>query len=250
MIVIFGGRPATGKSACMRTILDKYRTDGKDFSKDVGIFAVEKNRPPFRDDGKLMILKDAGYDVIMKVLKNPTLNCYVIDDSQFLMTHELFARCHENGYGKFTDMAKHFYDLLNWINHNVPEDVIVYFLHHADINENGLMGLTCCGKMLGEKYPIESVVNVILQSEVNQSGFFLRTKNRGTDIARAPMGMFEDELIPNDLMLVDSIIREYYGLKPITDHPTKQPAPTASNQTVKVTTAPTLPNKPADKKPA
>lgn len=64
------------------------------------------------------------------------------------------------------------------------------------------------------------------------------------------MGMFEDELIPNDLMLVDSIIREYYGLKPITDHPTKQPAPTASNQTVKVTTAPTLPNKPADKKPA
>jgi len=247
MNIFIGGRPSTGKTTSIRTVLPKYRNDGKDFSKDVGIFAVEKNRPPFRDDGKLMIIKDANYDLIMKVLKNPTLNCYVIDDSQFLMTHELFNRCHENGYGKFTDMAKHFYDLLNWINHNVPDYVNVFFMHHADVNENGQMGLTSCGKMISEKYPIESVVNVILQSEVNQNGFFLRTKNRGNDIARTPMGMFDEELIPNDLILVDSVIREYYGLKPITDHPApKQPTPQAPSQST-VTTAATVP---PTKKPA
>ena len=31
------------------------------------------------------------------------------------------------------------------------------------------------------------------------------------------MGMFEQVEIDNDLKAVDTIIREYYGLKPITD---------------------------------
>lgn len=247
MINIIGGRPATGKTCSLASILPDYRKDGKDFSKDVGIFAVEKNRPPFRDNGKLMIIKDADYEKIIRALKNPTLNCYVIDDSQFLMTHELFARCHEKGYDKFTEMAKHFYELLKWANHNVPEDVNVYFLHHSEINDAGNMGLTACGKMINEKYPIESVTNVILQTEVNQNGFFFRTKNRGTDIARAPMGMFEEELIPNDLMMVDAVIREYYGLKSITDHPAPKATPAAPNQgKTQVTTSATLPtSKPA-----
>lgn len=252
MLNIVAGRSGTGKTTGARTVFKEYREDGKDFSKDVGFMMVEKNRLPFRDGGKAMLIKDANYDLIMKVLRNPTLNCYIIDDSQFLMAHELFNRCHENGYGKFTDMAKHFYDLLNWINHNVPEDVNVYFLHHTEMGDDGNLKLKTCGKMLDEKYPIEGVVNIILQTEVDQNGFHFRTKTRGNDVVKTPLGMFEDELIPNDIMLVDKTIREYYGLKPITDHPApKQPTPPAPNQG-KVTTTNTVPptSKPAEKKPA
>ncbi len=250
MIIIYASPSGAGKTTSTRTFFKGYREDGKDFSKDVGFLLVEKNRLPFRDEGQAMLIKDADYDMIMRVLRNPTLNCYIIDDSQFLMAHELFNRVHEKGYDKFTDMAKHFYDLLNWINHNVPEDVNVYFLHHTETLDDGTVKLKTCGKMLDEKYPIEGVVNIILQGEVNQNGYFCRTKNRSRDIAKTPLGMFEQDLIPNDLYAIDKTIREYYGLKPITDHPAPKTAPQVTNQ-AKVSTASTVPPTPgktADKK--
>ena len=33
------------------------------------------------------------------------------------------------------------------------------------------------------------------------------------DTVKSPMGMFEEELIPNDLKAVDDVIREYYGIE-------------------------------------
>ena len=39
------------------------------------------------------------------------------------------------------------------------------------------------------------------------------TKNNGADTVKTPMGMFEQDLIENDLKAVDDAIREYYGLK-------------------------------------
>ena len=39
-----------------------------------------------------------------------------------------------------------------------------------------------------------------------------RTKTTGADVTKAPIDMFEDEEMDNDLKLVDTAIREYYGM--------------------------------------
>jgi hypothetical protein len=38
------------------------------------------------------------------------------------------------------------------------------------------------------------------------------TQNNGQDTVKTPIGMFADTMIPNDLLLVDTTIRAYYGL--------------------------------------
>ena len=44
---------------------------------------------------------------------------------------------------------------------------------------------------------------------------FFRTQSSGMDISKSPEGMFDLE-IENDLKAVDTRIREYWGLSPLT----------------------------------
>ena len=100
----------------------------------VGIFAVEKSRLPFKK--AFRVAKNANYGAIMKVLQNPTLKTYIIDDSQYLMVNEFFDRAKDTGYQKYTDIGLNFRNLVHFINHNLPDDVHVYFLHHTETDSN------------------------------------------------------------------------------------------------------------------
>ncbi len=92
--------------------------------EEVGIFAVEKNRLPFRKDFK--VIKNAGYKEIGAALQRASLKSYVIDDSQYLLVNAMFDKAKETGYQKFTDMALDFRNLIHFINRDLPADVIVY----------------------------------------------------------------------------------------------------------------------------
>ena len=109
----------------------------KNFEKnEVGVFLVEKTRLPFKKDFK--IVKNATYSTIMKALASPTLKKYVIDDSQYLLVNEMFDRAKEVGYNKFTDIALNFRNLIHYINQKLPDDIIVYFLHHTEIDNTSI----------------------------------------------------------------------------------------------------------------
>ena len=97
---------------------------------EVGIFLVEKPRLPFRKQFK--VCRDATYYVILKALADPKLKQYVIDDSQYIMANEFFDRAGETGYQKFVDIGANFRNLIHFVIRKVPDDVIVYFLHHTD----------------------------------------------------------------------------------------------------------------------
>lgn len=68
---------------------------------------------PFRK--KLKKVDNATYKTIYKALTEPKLKTYAIDDSQYLMAFEMFARAKEKGYDKFTECAKQFYDLIQFV---------------------------------------------------------------------------------------------------------------------------------------
>ena len=179
-----------------------------------GVFLVEKPRLPFREPFK--VVKNASYQQIMTALKNPTMKSYVIDDSQYLLVNEFFDKANEKGYEKFTQIALNFRNLIHWVNVGCPDDVIVYFLHHIQTDDlTGRVKAKTIGKMLDEKLTVEGCFDVVMMTEHNQDGWWFRTHTGGNDPVKTPEDMFQDDLIPNDLAMVDNAIREYYGLIPV-----------------------------------
>lgn len=183
----------------------------KNFDKEeVGIFLVEKTRLPFKKDFK--IVKNATYSTIMKALSSPTLKKYVIDDSQYLLVNEMFDRAKEVGYNKFTDIALNFRNLIHYINQKLPDDVIVYFLHHTEIdNTSGKLKAKTIGKMLDEKLTVEGCFDIVLLTQIENDEHYFLTQNNGNSTVKSPEGMFELK-IKNDLKSVDETIRNYYEL--------------------------------------
>lgn len=179
--------------------------------EEVGIFSVEKGRLPFKGDFK--VVKKATYEKINKVFKEPKLKRYIIDDSQYLLVNELFDRAKETGYQKYTDMALAFRNLIHDVNMKLPDDVIVYFLHHTEQDSNtGKIKAKTVGKMIDQYLTVEGCFDIVLLTEVDSNGHWFVTQSDGYTSAKSPAEMFESVRIPNDLALVDKSIREFWNL--------------------------------------
>ena len=179
--------------------------------EEVGIFSVEKGRLPFKGDYK--VKTRATYKDISSIFKDPKLKRYVIDDSQFLMVNALFDRAKEVGYGKYTDFALDFRNLVHNVNYLLPDDVVVYFLHHTETDPNsGKVKAKTVGKMIDQYLTLEGCFDIVLLAEVDGEGHHFVTQSDGYTTAKSPEGMFPTLKIPNDLGLVDAAIRDYWGL--------------------------------------
>ena len=198
--VLILGESGSGKSTSMRN----FEPD------EVGIFNVASKPLPFRK--QLLRIDGAGYGTIRKTLAKATKRRYVIDDSQYLLVFEMFDKVKDTGYGKFTDMAKNFYDLLQYIIKDTPDDCIVYFLHHVQQDEQGRIKAKTVGRMLDEKLTLEGLFSIVLMARTENGEYFFQTHNSGSDTVKSPMDMFSEDRIDNDLKMVDETIREYWNL--------------------------------------
>ena len=195
------GESGSGKSTALRNF----------DPAEIGIFNVASKPLPFRK--KMMVVNGAGYGTILKSLSNPKLKAYAIDDSQYLLAFEFFDRAQETGYGKFTELALNFRNLIQFVIMNTPPDVIVYFLHHTERRDDGVLKAKTIGKMLDEKLTVEGLFSIVLLCQARQDKHVFVTQSSGISTAKSPMDMFPAE-IDNDLKLVDTAIREYWGLNP------------------------------------
>jgi len=198
--VLILGDSGSGKSSSLRNFEPA----------DVGIFNVASKPLPFRK--KLNKVDNANYQIMYKVLGEPKLKSYVIDDSQYLMAFEMFDRAKETGYGKFTDVALNFRNLIHYVITCVPEDVIVYFLHHTETTDTGKVKAKTSGKMLDNQLTVEGLFSIVLMAKTDGQRYYFETQSDGYSTCKSPMEMFEKE-IDNDLKLVDTTIREYWDLK-------------------------------------
>lgn len=198
--VMIMGESGSGKSTSLRN-----------FSPDeIGIFNVASKPLPFRSSG-MKLVNHATYSGIIKSLKKNLLNCYAIDDSQYLMCFEMFEYAKEKGYEKFTTMALNFFTLLQSVINDTNDSTIVYFLHHTEASD-GVFRAKTVGKMLNEKLTVEGLFSIVLMCTADEDGHHFVTQSDGHSTAKSPMGMFEQMEIDNDLKAVDTAIREYYGL--------------------------------------
>lgn len=205
------GKSGTGKSASLRNL---------DPQQCLLIQAVDKPLP-FKSSGWVrkdpnkqtpfnVIRTDSAAAICAALLKT-SKKLIVVDDFQYVLANELMRRSDERGYDKFSDIARHGWDVFQAAT-SLPADVRVYILSHSDEDESGRIKLKTIGKMLDEKIVLEGLVTMVLRTEVMDGQYFFRTRNNGSDTTKTPIGMFNDERIPNDLQAVDAALRDYYGI--------------------------------------
>ena len=188
---------------------------------EIGIFNVAGKPLPFRK--KLPKVDGVSYKKIINTLSEPKLNAYAIDDSQYLLAFEFFDRAKETGYNKFTDIALNFQNLIQFVITSTPQDCIVYFLHHTETSSDGTLKAKTIGKMLDEKLTVEGLFSIVLLCKAEKDRHIFITQSEGFSTAKSPMEMFPEE-IDNDLKLVDTTIREYWGMDPLKQKEEKQNA--------------------------
>lgn len=208
--VLIMGESGSGKSASLRNFAPN----------EISVFNVTSKPLPFKQ-GKTKIPKidNATYTDIANALANPNKRAYVIDDAGYLLSFEMFKRANETGYSKFTDMAKNFFDMLDFINTKLPNDIIVYItMHTEDDSEMHRVKVKTIGKMLDQNLKIEGLFSIVLRAVQTEDGYKFVTRDDMVSTAKSPIGMWEEDMIDNDLKEVDRTIREYYDMKPLVDN--------------------------------
>lgn len=205
--VMIIGKSGSGKSASMKTCV------GKDFN----LIRVLKKPLPFK--GQIPGNCSDDYQTIKKWLKQAPAQSIVIDDAGYLITN-FFMRNHSTKgkgndvFGLYNQMADDFWRLIqDTIVNELPADRIVYLVMHEDTDDYGNVKAKTIGKLLDDKICLEGLCTVVLRCVNNMTEHKFITQSDGSAISKSPEGMFEDTEIPNDLLLVDNAIREYYGIQ-------------------------------------
>lgn len=178
---------------------------------------IDITKPP--TEGNYLATTDSA--LIVKTLQyinsnRPDIKNVVLDDAQYIMSEEFMANALKSGYDKFNKMAKNMYDIIN-MGLNMKDSINFIMLTHDD-EEEGKSKIKTLGKMLDDKVNLAGLFTVVLYTttKTNMQGttyHFVTNKyidDRGIHImAKSPVGMFEERLIPNDMGLVLDKIEEY-----------------------------------------
>jgi hypothetical protein len=200
------GKSGSGKSTSLRNFDEK----------EIGLINVSRKPLPFKKKFESTVNTD-DYDMIIKCLAKTAKNSIVIDDAGYLIVN-MFMRGHSNAgagnavFGFYNKVGDSFWNLIEYVK-TLPENKIVYFLMHEDKNDFGDIKPKTIGKILDEKVCLEGMFTIVLRSTRNNDKHVFRTQSDGMDVAKSPMGLFEEVEIDNDLKFVDDKIREYYDLK-------------------------------------
>lgn len=222
-LVMILGKSGTGKSTSIKT-LDP---------KETVIINVLGKRLPFKgsnalyDAEKKNLFRIDEYQQLINLLQacngQSQIKNVILDDAVYILRKEFFKRAKETGYGKFTELAQHFQQIIATCE-QMRNDINVFFIMHSeDIQSDKITTgykVATVGAMLDNQYnPIE-VVPMVLYSAIKFDdkgkptyGFYTHATMEGTVQipAKTPDEMFTEDFIPNDLGAVVKAMNEYYG---------------------------------------
>lgn len=194
------GESGTGKTTSLRN-LDP---------KEVLLIQSVKKPLPFKSaDWSKSIYASDQSEKIINAMSKTGRKIIVIDDFQYILANEFMRRSSETGFTKFMDIGKHAWGILDAAI-RLPDDVRVYILSHTQTSDLGKTSIKTIGKLLDEKITIEGMFTCVLRTQVSNGNYLFSTQNNGQDTTKSPMGLFDSELIENDLKMVDGLVSAYY----------------------------------------
>lgn len=200
-VTLILGKSGSGKSTSMRNMEPEQ----------TALIQVIRKPLPFRGAPAWKAFITDDWSKIIGACRKTKRKVIVIDDFQYMLANEFMRRSQEKGYDKFNDIGRHTWDVFDALL-KLPDDVRVYILSHTEETETGQIKMKTIGKMLDDKITLEGMVTICLRAVVQDGRHFFATRNNGSDTTKAPMGMFDDDLIDNDLAAVDAAICDYYQI--------------------------------------
>lgn len=191
------GNPGTGKTTSLRNLK-------KD---DVSYITVTGKELPFRSPIKPVPAQTMSEvtQIILKA-KKPIV---VIDDVNYLFTKEVFGASEKTDkWDVYDKISKDFYKIVQAIL-NKDTDQNFYLFGHLEDPDGSTLALKTLGQATRKNNNPEGWTNIVFQSAVELDEFVFKVKTDGTGV-KAPMEMFEETTVANDLQIVNDKINAYY----------------------------------------
>ena len=217
------GKTGTGKTTSIRTLNPE----------ETIIINVLGKKLPFKGSDALYnsekknLFRIYDYQQMISLLQacneKPNVKNIILDDCIYIMRKEYFKRAKETGYGKYTELAQHFQQIISTCEQMRGNINVFMILHSEDVqSDKTTVGykVSTIGQLIDNQYNPMEVVPMVLYSAIKfdekgkpSYGFYTHATMEGTIQipAKTPNEMFEEDFIPNDLGAVVKAMNEYYG---------------------------------------
>ena len=211
MVICVMGESGSGKTTACRTLppdetfyLD---CDGKGLSWKGWRDQYNSNKKNYKRTDDPIMVKGIMDGVNSKC---PNIHYLVVDTLNGIMVGDEMRRINEKGYDKWQDLASSVYNIVDGAN-SYRDDLTVIFLAHSETikDDDGYQWthLKTNGKKLN-KIVLESKFTTVLLAKQSNGEYVLETRNPNST-AKTPMGAFDDDVIPNDIMAVITALKEF-----------------------------------------
>ena len=213
-LVFLVGKSGSGKSTSLRNLNPE----------ETVIINTDQKALPFKNfrlnysEEKRNYRKTSDVNIVLATLKKvnelSNVKTVIVDTWSRIMTDAIMNPGFraEKGFDKWSKMAAAQYDLINFINDSMRDDVIVYLIAHPEIHydEAGFASerIGVQGKML-ERFVPESFSTIVLYAEIiktpgQPNRHVFRTVSSGNDTCKTPLEMFEEGEVDNDLTKINA----------------------------------------------
>lgn len=142
--------------------------------------------------------------------KSPHIHYVVVDTINGIMVGDEMRRVNEKGYDKWRDLAASVFTIVNDAN-GYRDDLTIIFLAHSETDRDDggytFTRIKTNGKKLN-KIVLESKFTTVLLAKCSGGEYVFETRANNST-AKSPMGAFDTETIPNDIMLVIEALKEF-----------------------------------------
>ena len=205
------GESGSGKTTSMRNLPPESTLyidcDGKGLSWKGwrNQYNVErKNYAKTSDKGKVASL-------LGKCNEMPQIKYIIVDTINGIMVDDEFARMGEKNYDKWQDLAAAVYGLIA-LALKMRDDLTVIFVAHSQTERddfgNAFTRVKTSGRKL-DKIVLESKFTTVLLAKRNATGQYVFETHANNSTAKTPLGAFEADEIPNDIIEVLKALEEY-----------------------------------------
>jgi hypothetical protein len=214
--VLVIGQSGSGKSTSLRNLDPKTTFIINVLDKPLPFKGFKKNYQPVTKENKNGNYFSANdWSHVIRAIEmvdktRPEITTLIIDDWQYILAYEFMRRVSEKGFDKFSELANHGWSTINACLGTRPT-LTNFILAHSDTDATGRAKCKTIGKLLDEKITLEGLFTTVLHSRVVDGEYMFQTQSDNDFLAKSPMGMFEEFLIPNDLVRVKEAVENYFN---------------------------------------
>lgn len=210
-VICVAGESGSGKTTSLRNLnpeetyiidADKKGLSWRGWKKQYN--AENKNYTATDEPDKIL------YIMLGIAKERPHIKVIVIDTIGSVMVADEMRRAKEKGYDKWTDLAQCIWKIVDAA-YPLRDDLTVVFMAHVQTerDDNGYLftRIKTSGRKL-EKINLETKFTTVLIAKCVGGQYIFET-HANNSTAKSPMGLFEDDTIPNDIVAVIDALKAY-----------------------------------------